>query len=130
MAFTFANSRWLHRSWPFLALFAILAIYVGICLLATSGFPTYTVDDAWIHLQYSEQLVAGHFGLIPGEKSSPASSILYPLLLTPLAGTALHQWQPAMWSLAGLIAVLWLWRHLFELYVLGEANGANRFAAG
>ena len=88
--------------------------------------PTYLLDDAWIHLQFSEQIAAGHFGLVPGEKANPASSILYPLLLIPLTGTMLHQWLPAVWNLAALIAVLLLWQCLFDRFVLTGIVGRQR----
>ncbi|MGE0151166.1 MAG: hypothetical protein AB7R90_01010 [Reyranellaceae bacterium] len=117
------------RYWPLAALLGLLALFVAAGLVATDGHPTYLLDDAWIHLQFSEQIVAGHFGLVAGEKASPSSSILYPLLLTPLAGTSLHQWQPALWNLAALVAVLLLWRRLFGHFVLRELESGKRESA-
>lgn len=114
-----------------LALGALILLLVAAelaNLVATDFHPTYLLDDTWIHLQFSEQLARGHFGLVPGEKASPSSSILYPLLLMPLAGTSLHQWQPALWNLAALVAVLLLWLRLFERHVL-ENDGARTLSA-
>lgn len=121
----------LRTRWPLAATFAFLALLVVAMLIATGGHPTYSLDDAWIHLQFSEQIANGHFGLVPGEKSSPSSSILYPLLLIPLAGTALHPWLPAAWNLAALVAVVLLWQRLFERFVLADIEPQQRkLAAG
>jgi hypothetical protein len=99
---------------------------VGAMLVATGGHPTYLLDDAWIHLQFSEQIVAGHFGLVPGEKASPSSSILYPLLLIPLAGTAAHQWLPAIWNMGALIGIGLLWQRLLACFVLQHIEDNQR----
>lgn len=114
--------------WPMATAGIVLAM-VAATLLATGGHPTYLLDDAWIHLQFSEQIVRGHFGLVPGEKASPSSSILYPLLLTPLSGTALHQWLPALWNFAALLAITWLWQRLFERFVFDGIEGRRRWLA-
>jgi hypothetical protein len=128
MGIATAASDALGRRWPIVALFGATALLIAACLIATGGHPTYLLDDAWIHLQFSEQIVAGHFGLVPGEKASPSSSILYPLLLIPLAGTMLHQWLPALWNLAALIMVLLLWQRLFRRFVLTNDSLAGGFA--
>lgn len=120
------SSTLLRIHWPVAATLAIMALLFAGMLVATGGHPTYTLDDAWIHLQFSEQIAKGHFGLLPGEKSSPSSSILYPLLLTPLAGTALHPWQPAAWNIAALVGVVLLWQRLFERFVLGDIEPQQR----
>jgi len=120
MAIAAPASPSLPRLWPVGALLIVAGLFVLACLLATDGHPTYLLDDTWIHLQFSEQIVAGHFGLVPAEAASPSSSILYPLLLTPLAGTALHRWQPALWNLVALFVVLLLWREIFQRFVLRE----------
>jgi hypothetical protein len=128
MGITAAASNALGRRWPIVALLGATALLVALCLIATGGHPTYLLDDAWIHLQFSEQIAAGHFGLVPGEKASPSSSILYPLLLLPLAGTMLHQWLPALWNLAALILVLLLWQRLLRRFVLTNDTLAGGFA--
>lgn len=129
--FSVSPTDFFRTYWPLVAALALLALLAAGTLIATGGHPTYSLDDAWIHLQFSEQLANGHFGLVPGEKSSPSSSILYPLLLTPLAGTALHPWLPALWNFAGLIATALLWQHLFERFVLADIEPPQRrLAAG
>ena len=62
----------------FIELFAILHLNTGKFL--------FTLDDAYIHLALAENLLHGHYGVNINEYSSPSSSILWPFLITPLAG--------------------------------------------
>jgi len=62
----------------FIELFAILHLNTGKFL--------FTLDDAYIHLALAENLFHGHYGVNINEYSSPSSSILWPFLITPLAG--------------------------------------------
>jgi hypothetical protein len=59
----------------------------------------YTLDDPYIHLALAENLVHGHYGINPTEFSSPSSSILWPMLLMPCAGTPFHVYVPLVWNL-------------------------------
>jgi hypothetical protein len=63
------------------------ALHAGIGLV-------YTLDDPYIHLALAQRIAHGLYGINPGEPASPASSILFPLLLVPLAGLALDAWVP------------------------------------
>jgi hypothetical protein len=66
----------------------------------------YALDDPYIHLALSEQLAHGHYGLNPGEATSPSSSIVWPFLLIPFAGHPLHLYMPLLWNvLYGSLAV-------------------------
>ena len=73
----------------------------GLFLLVTSirvvhvspGRLTYLVDDAQIHLRLAEQLSHGTYGINAGMASSPSSSILWPLLLTPFARFSWVDWD-------------------------------------
>jgi len=57
-------------------------------------------------LALSEQLAHGHYGLNPEEATSPSSSIVWPFLLIPFAGRALHLYMPLLWNvLFGSLAV-------------------------
>lgn len=81
-----------------LALVAGLSIAVA-ALLAVSlwhdgGAVVYTLDDAYIHLRLAANIARGHYGIAPGEASSPSSSILWPLLLAPFAALAWFEWVP------------------------------------
>lgn len=83
-----------------------LFVYTAFMAIAASraGWVfEYPLDDVYIHLAIAEQIAGGGYGVNPGENASAASSPLYPFLLTPYAGTALHRWMPLAWNLAGLV---------------------------
>lgn len=104
----------LAHLWPHTAL-ALIAIAMGAAILILNqGHFVYTLDDAYIHLAFSEQLAQGHFGLVPAQRASPSSSVLYPLLQMPLSFTALHEFQPLLWNSVALFACFALWRRLLR----------------
>ena len=71
----------------------------------TGGTFVYALDDPYIHLAMAEQIAHGHYGINPLEASSPSSSILWPLLLTPLSGSPLQAYLPLAWNLIfGLVS--------------------------
>jgi hypothetical protein len=55
----------------------------------------FALDDPYIHLALAKGIAHGHFGINGGEPSSPSSSILWPLLLTPFAATS----RGPLWAL-------------------------------
>ncbi len=112
--------------WPLAATAAISALLLGAMLIATEGHFVYTLDDAYIHLAFAEQLAAGHFGLTPEEIASPSSSILWPLLLVPLAGTALNPFLPLALGLAALLVSVWLWQRVLQNFVLNPLPVRDR----
>lgn len=83
---------------PYLPTAALTLVMVGllvtVSILACSGSLVYTLDDPYIHLALARNVKAGHYGINPGEWSSPSSSILWPILLalTP-------SWQFEVWPL-------------------------------
>lgn len=92
-----------RRPWPraarlLVAPIPVVAILLVIELAATlalgEGRFSYIVDDAYVHLALSEEMSRGGHGVNPGELAAPSSSILWPLLLAPLAGTPLHPYLP------------------------------------
>jgi hypothetical protein len=71
------------------------------------GHFVFALDDPYIHLALSEQIAHGHYGINPREPSSPSSSILWPLLLAPLARYGFQLYMPLVLNtLFGLAAVL------------------------
>jgi hypothetical protein len=85
---------------------ACLALYLAVVfslfftiLHRNGGVFTYTLDDPYIHLALAENLIHGHYGINPGEPSSPSSSILWPFLLTPTAAHPWNQYLPLAWNL-------------------------------
>lgn len=74
-----------------------LAVVVGLLfaiLHRDDGVFTYTLDDPYIHLALAENLAHGHYGINPGEASSPSSSIVWPFLLAPFARMAWSEYLP------------------------------------
>lgn len=86
---------------PFLVLGALLLATVGAALWLCGGQLTYSLDDAYIHLAVAEEIARGGYGVNRGETTSPASSILWPFLLAPLARTPLADWAPLLLASAG-----------------------------
>lgn len=65
----------------------------------------FALDDPYIHLALAKGIAHGHFGINPGEPSSPSSSILWPLLLTPFAASSNGPlWALVLNLLAGVCA--------------------------
>lgn len=88
-----------------LAFLLLLCLAIGGAILQLNGgFFTYTQDDPYIHLAMAEQISLGHYGINAGETSSPSSSILWPILLAPLAGWSLF---PLLLNLLAAAATLY-----------------------
>lgn len=78
-------------------------------LIRTGGRMLYSLDDAYIHLRMSEQILSGTFGINEGIPASASSSIVWPFLLTPFARLGFHDWVPLAINLAcTLLSVLLL----------------------
>ena len=60
---------------------AAMAILVLASIHLADGRLIYTIDDPYIHLSVAENIVGGGYGVNAEEFSSPASSVLYPLIL-------------------------------------------------
>lgn len=88
------------------ALSAALGFAIWFALTwARIGTFEYPLDDVYIHLSMAEGITGGTYGINPGEPASAASSILYPLLLTPFPGTALQRLLPLAWNVGALLAL-------------------------
>ena len=79
-----------------------------IILHRTHGHFSYCLDDPYIHLALAERLRHGLYGINAGEPASPSSSILWPLLFVPFAGTALMPWMPLLLNTVFGAATAWL----------------------
>jgi hypothetical protein len=105
-----------------LVLLAAAAVLAAILALNHGAF-TYSLDDPYIHLALSERIRLGHYGINPGEAAAPSSSVLWPLLLAPLAGTALHMWLPLGLNLACLLASVEMLRRVAARHLPPLAAG-------
>ncbi|WP_156993393.1 hypothetical protein [Terriglobus sp. TAA 43] len=76
-----------------------VAVMLIIVLLRAPHF-SYTLDDPYIHLALAQNLAVGHYGINPGEITSPSSSVLWPFLLAPLSRTAVGEWMPLVLNVA------------------------------
>jgi hypothetical protein len=92
-----------------------------------AGVFEYPLDDVYIHLAMAKNIVHGTYGVNPGEPASAASSILYPLLLTPFPGTEAQRWLPLLWNSAGLLALAWTFGRLLQ--VAGFTGALGVFVA-
>jgi hypothetical protein len=88
-----------------------LAVVVGLLfaiLHRNDGIFTYSLDDPYIHLALAENLAHGHYGINPGEPSSPSSSILWPFLLAPFALWSGNQYLPLVLNVVCCGSAAWL----------------------
>ncbi len=90
---------------------AYLAVVLGLflaILYRNGGVFTYTLDDPYIHLALAQNLAHGHYGINPGEASSPSSSILWPFLLVPFATHAWNVYAPLIWNIVFCTFAAWM----------------------
>jgi hypothetical protein len=62
------------------ALFALCTLAI---LILNQGHFIFSLDDPYIHLALSRNILHGHYGINTGEYAAPSSSILWPFLLVP-----------------------------------------------
>lgn len=72
-------------------------------LQQNGGRFTYSLDDPYIHLALSEELVRGHYGLEASEHAAPSSSVIWPWLLAPAAPFAFHEYVPLVLAALSLL---------------------------
>jgi hypothetical protein len=73
-------------------------------LVRNGGHLTYPLDAPYTQLALAEQIARGHYGLNPGEPSSPSSSIAWPFLLAALSFLPLGDAAPLLLCLASNLA--------------------------
>ncbi|MCS6802885.1 MAG: hypothetical protein RMM58_11855 [Chloroflexota bacterium] len=71
-----------------------VALSLVIALGLSGGRFAYSLDDPYIHLELARSIARGHYGVNPGEVSSPASSALWPFLLAPFAALGVEEFVP------------------------------------
>jgi hypothetical protein len=106
--------------------FALLQYW---CWLQAGVFE-YPLDDVYIHLAMAKNIAHGTYGINPGEPASAASSVLYPLLLTPFAGTEMQRMLPLFWNSAGLLALAWSYGRLLQVAGFSGLVGVIAAIAG
>jgi len=101
--------------YPLLALLGVGLWFIVLQargIVWAGGVFEYPLDDVYIHLAIAEQITLGGYGVNTSEVTSPGSSPLYPLLLTPFSGTEAQRWLPLYWNCVGLVVVALLWGRL------------------
>ena len=115
------------RLFSLLAMASALGMYLllqGIAWMRAGGVFEYPLDDVYIHLAMAEEIARGGYGVNAGEYASADSSLLYPLLLAPFAGTSLHRYLPIFWNVIGLLGAAFMWGRI--LWRAGYGEGALR----
>lgn len=110
--------------WPFVISLGILGglffwQYTAL-LETTGGIFSYVLDDAYIHLALSENLMQGHYGVNLQEHSAPSSSILWSFLMAPVA-----QWQlaPLVFNISLSALALFIWHTQVQRFFPGREFG-------
>ena len=113
------------------AVVALCAVLLTLAVVRNDGTFSYSLDDPYIHLAFSEQLAAGHFGLHADTAVAPSSSILWPWLLAIAAGTSWHGLLPLWLNGIALLWILSLLRQLLQRSGLaGGASSAGGLGVG
>jgi hypothetical protein len=86
----------------------LCAVLLAGVLIKTQGHLVYSLDDPYIHLALAENIAKGHYGINLNEYSSPSSSVLWPFLLVPFAGTHLHVYVPLFWNILFGVVAAWV----------------------
>ncbi len=108
-------------------IFLTLSAIVLIAIMAmTGGRLIYSLDDPYIHLALSERLALGHYGINLGEVTSPSSSVIWPWLLAPGAGTSWHAAMPLLLNLGFGLATALLYGSFAAQLPLGPNAVAQR----
>ena len=81
----------------------VLAELIAILRL-NGGHFNYTIDDPYIHLALAERIRGGHYGINPGEPAAPSSTILWPFLIAPFAGSGIVEYLPFLIGIAAISA--------------------------
>ena len=125
------NSRLSVRLVLFLPIIIFLAIAgVEFCAIwfLNGGTFTYSLDDAYIHLSLAENIARGHYGLNPGEFSSPSSSIVWPFILALFARGSFFEFVPLIINLTASVCCL-LVAGFLSLRIFEPLKNQNRLLA-
>src|SRR5574340_1536985 len=110
-------------------IFLILGLTVEFIqiLQINQGHFIYTLDDAYIHLSLAENILQGHYGVNPGEFSSPSSSILWPFLLAPVSGI---EWAPLVINILAAFATVWFYWKIIQRSFFARQHSFHHLMIG
>lgn len=98
-----------------------VALSIVVALALSGGRFAYSLDDPYIHLELARSIARGHYGVNPGEVSSPASSALWPFLLAPFAALGVEEFVPLVAGIAFGVATATLVVAVVERALPGRA---------
>jgi hypothetical protein len=101
-----------------LAIAVITAATIALC----DGHFIYTLDDPYITLSLSANIIDGHYGLNASEPASPSSSILFPFLLAPFARLPAFDWVPLVVNSIAAAATAALFAAIFSHYSIARTT--------
>ncbi len=99
---------WSETIVTLLAFSVPLVLLIRSILALNGGHFVYMLDDPYIHLAVGEEIARGNYGVNPHEFASPASSVLWPLLMAPFALTKFGALVPLVLNIAFSIAIILL----------------------
>ncbi|MCD4686874.1 MAG: hypothetical protein K8S97_13160 [Anaerolineae bacterium] len=82
-------------------------------LQINEGHLMYSLDDPYIHLAVAEEITQGGYGINSTAYSSPSSSVVWPLLLTPFVWLGLDLIAPLLLTALAACLTVWLYVDLF-----------------
>lgn len=123
------KGRYIPYSFWIIFIFLVLGLTVEFfqILQINQGHFIYTLDDAYIHLSLAENILQGHYGVNPGEFSSPSSSILWPFLLAPVSGI---EWAPLVINILAAFATAWVYWKILQQSFFARRHGFHHLLIG
>lgn len=88
----------------FFLIISLIVLVVSVRL--NGGRFIYTIDDAYIHLALSENIIRGHYGVNMHELSAPSSSIIWPFLLAPFMNFSWGEYVPLWINIAACLLTI------------------------
>ncbi len=115
-----------HERRPLFVTWAVFLVLCGILMASifvlNDGHFSYTLDDPYIHLALAENIAHGHYGINMSEVSAPASSILWPILLAPVANLPFGQFIPLFINIAASLGTIAVFAVIIDAALLPLAS--------
>lgn len=105
------------RYLPHAVFLVAVAIQLVRVLDMCGGTFVYALDDAEIHMAVAREIASGHYGLGPDTITTPASSIVWPLLLAPFMSTPIAFMMPFIMGCVIGVAIAGAIRRLLAVWV-------------
>ncbi len=111
--------------------FTVIAIFLTISILVVNdGNLIFSLDDAYIHLSLASQIAQGHYGINASEPSAPASSIIWPFLLTPVTLLPIAEYIILVINILCMLGSLYLFSRILSAVLSSDKQTANPLFVG